>query len=136
MNKETRPSVWSTIKHGLKSYAIVQGRASQREYGLMMFVYFILFLLFFPAGYMVLEKAYEVLPVLILPAIIICCVIALFILVGCVVVGIRRAHDMGWAGWWGVLLVLMPLFYIGLIIILLFAKGEPVPNMYGKAPRY
>ncbi|WP_294034099.1 DUF805 domain-containing protein [uncultured Moraxella sp.] len=43
---------------------------------------------------------------------------------------IRRLHDLGKTGWMS-LLLLVPLVNLILLLYLLFAKGEPLPNQYG-----
>ena len=46
---------------------------------------------------------------------------------------IRRCHDLGWSGWWS-LLVLVPFVNIVVGLVLLFKRGEEVQNRYGPAP--
>lgn len=43
---------------------------------------------------------------------------------------IRRLHDLGRTGWMSLLLLIPPINLI-LLIYLLFAKGDPLPNHYG-----
>jgi len=46
---------------------------------------------------------------------------------------VRRTHDLGWGGWWALLLFIP---YIGFIflIVLLVKEGEKAANKYGEVP--
>ncbi len=46
---------------------------------------------------------------------------------------VRRCHDIGWRGWWS-LLLLIPLVNIVFSFIILFKKGEEAANIYGSVP--
>ncbi|MBU6321111.1 MAG: DUF805 domain-containing protein [Patescibacteria group bacterium] len=46
---------------------------------------------------------------------------------------VRRCHDLGWSGWWA-LLMIIPFVNIVFAPILLFKRGMEVSNAYGLVP--
>ncbi len=47
---------------------------------------------------------------------------------------IRRFHDIGYSGWWWLLLNLIPAIGHIIIFILMFFKGNQEDNRFGKSP--
>jgi uncharacterized membrane protein YhaH (DUF805 family) len=48
---------------------------------------------------------------------------------------VSRFHDIGWSGWF-VLLMFVPLVDILALIFLLIMPGQKGPNVYGEPPRF
>jgi uncharacterized membrane protein YhaH (DUF805 family) len=48
---------------------------------------------------------------------------------------VSRYHDIGWSGWF-VLLMFVPLVDILALIFLLVMRGQKGPNVYGERPRF
>lgn len=57
----------------------------------------------------------------------------LLFFVGYFFLAIRRLHDLGYSGWF-ILLLFVPYLNLALILYLLFARGESGPNKYGNPP--
>ncbi len=58
---------------------------------------------------------------------------ALILLFPTVMLGIRRAHDIGKSGWW-MLLSLIPIVNLIWDLVLVFKAGTPGPNKFGPDP--
>jgi uncharacterized membrane protein YhaH (DUF805 family) len=57
----------------------------------------------------------------------------LFAIYLCIVIGIKRCHDLGKSGWLYTLTMGVPVVNFGTGLYLLFAKGMDTPNGYGPA---
>lgn len=49
-------------------------------------------------------------------------------------VSVRRLHDIGWSGWW-VLLLFVPFVFAALFLALLFWPGTKEANRFGPPPK-
>ncbi len=106
----------------LKKYAEFSGRARRKEYWMFALVNLLVSVVIGVLANMV--SALSVLP----------WVYMLAIFTPHLAVGVRRLHDTGRSGWWG-LLALIPL--IGTIIVLVFfcQDSQPGDNAYGPNPK-
>jgi len=105
---------FSYYTQALKKYAVFEGRANREE-----FWYFVLF-----------NIIISILIVIILGEDI-SNIYSLLVLIPALAVAVRRLHDIGKSGWWG-LISLIPFFGIIWLIILLAQKGDEEENEYGK----
>lgn len=106
----------------LKKYAEFSGRARRREYWMFALISFLVSVVI---G--VLASMISALGVL-------TWVYTLATLIPSLAVGVRRLHDTGRSGWWG-LLALIPLVGAIIVIVFLCQDSTPGDNAYGPNPK-
>ena len=106
----------------LKKYAEFSGRARRKEYWMFALISFLISLVIGVLGNMVSGLT------------VLTWVYTLATLVPSIAVGVRRLHDTGRSGWWG-LIAFIPL--LGAIIVLVFLCQDSAPgdNAYGPNPK-
>lgn len=127
----------------MSQYADFEGRARRREFGFFMLCSMILMILAFVLALLVGEGA----------AVIVSALAVFGHLVPSFAVTARRLHDLGWSGWWLLLLLFLRVigeaaaelsevlslpFDTALLIcflILLFKNSQPGENQYGPNPK-
>ncbi len=117
----------------LKNYANFSGRARRKEFWMFGLIHFIIMMVLYgliiAAGALGGEEG-----TLMLAAMGLYGLYALFILIPGIAVIVRRLHDIGRTGtWW--LIGFVP--FIGAIVLLIFAvtDSEPGANQYGENPK-
>jgi len=114
----------------LKKYAIFSGRARRKEYW-----YFVLFDTLIAYGLYPLELlAGFANPYMGAGVAVLIFLYALATIVPCLAVLVRRLHDTGRSGWWG-LLAFIPLIGQIILIVFLATDGTGGPNKYGPDPK-
>ena len=106
----------------LKKYAEFSGRARRREYWMFALISFLISVVI---G--VLASMISALGVL-------TWVYTLATFIPSIAVGVRRLHDTGRSGWWG-LLALIPLVGAIIVIVFLCQDSTPGDNAYGPNPK-
>ncbi|PKM98357.1 MAG: DUF805 domain-containing protein [Elusimicrobia bacterium HGW-Elusimicrobia-3] len=111
----------------LNKYAVFSGRAGRREYWM-----FLLFNLIFSiaARFVDMTSGSEAILMGMRP---VSLAYGLAVALPSLAVGVRRLHDIGYAGWWMLLLIVPFLGPVALLVMFCLA-GDPGENKYGPAP--
>ena len=111
----------------LSKYAVFSGRAGRREYW-MFFLFNLIFSI--AARFVDMTSGSEVILLGMKP---ITLVYGLAVALPSLTVAVRRLHDIGYAGWWMLLLIVPFIGPVALVVMFCLA-GEPGDNKYGPAP--
>jgi uncharacterized membrane protein YhaH (DUF805 family) len=111
----------------LSKYAVFSGRAGRREYW-MFFLFNLIFSI--AARFVDMTSGSEVILLGMRPVTL---VYGLALALPSLAVGVRRLHDIGYAGWW-MLLLIVPLIGPVALLVLFCLAGDPGENKFGPAP--
>lgn len=135
--------VFSCVTH---KYFQFKGRASRKEFCLLIVCYKLLNFIAAGSFYILKENAYLSIIINIYGFLL------LFLIIPLIAVFVRRSHDLNFSGWWYLFFTTLislgfstvgknvdKLFYVSIafliiFIFLIFLKGTPGPNKYGEPP--
>ena len=106
----------------LKKYAEFSGRARRKEYWMFALVSFLV------------SVVIGVLATMVSALGVLTWVYTLATLIPSIAVGVRRLHDTGRSGWWG-LLALIPLIGTIIVVVFLCQDGQAGDNAWGPNPK-
>ncbi|MGD9643701.1 MAG: DUF805 domain-containing protein [Elusimicrobiales bacterium] len=111
----------------LSKYAVFSGRAGRREYW-MFFLFNLIFSI--AARFVDMTSGSEVILLGMKP---ITMVYGLAVALPSIAVAVRRLQDIGYAGWW-MLLLIVPFIGPMALVVMFCLPGNPGENKYGPAP--